>query len=66
MAQFWEGDKVGLTGTVTYVDGSLDPPMVSLEIDGYTPARVTLSANYLTLVAKRAPASRGSKPPRVD
>ena len=66
MAQFWEGDKVGLTGTVTYVDDSQDPPMISLEIDGYTVARITLSANHLTLVAKRAPSSRGSKPPRVD
>ena len=36
MARFWEGDKVGLTGTVTYVDDSRDPPIVSLEIDGYT------------------------------
>ena len=48
MAQFWEGDKVGLTGTVTYVDDSRDPPLISLEIDGYTVARITLSANHLT------------------
>ncbi len=48
MTKLLPGDKVNLTGTVTRVGDDHDPPMITVEIEGYwAKATVTLSVSQL-------------------